>query len=59
MSQYIRMKTQTQRSVVLKQNMKDLITSLLSMVKKVINEKINQMKLGIMSKIMPNDLKRD
>ena len=52
------MKIQTQRSVVLRQNMKNLMTSLLPMVKKVINEKINQIKSGIMRKIMPNSLKK-
>ena len=52
------MKTQTQRSVVLKQNMKKLMTSILPMVKNMINEKINQIKLGIMRKIMPINLKK-
>ena len=49
------MKTQTQRSVVLKQNMKKLMASVLPMVKNMINEKINQLKAGIMRKIMPNN----
>ena len=34
------------------------MTSLLPMVKKVINEKINQIKLGVMKKIIPNNLKK-
>ena len=58
LSQYVRMKNQTQKSVALKQNMKKLMTSVLPMVKKMINEKINQMKSGIMKKILPNNLKK-
>ena len=53
------MKIQTQRSVVLKQNMKKLMTSVIPMVKKRANEKINQIKWDIMRKIMHNDLKKD
>ena len=53
------MKTQTQRSVVLKQNMKNLMTSLLPMVKKMRNEKINQIKSIIFRKTMPNNLKKE
>ena len=53
------MKTQTQRRVVLKLNMKNLMTSLLPMVKKLINNKINQIKSGIMKKIRSNNLERD
>ena len=34
------------------------MTSLLPMVKKVINEKINQIKSGIMRKVIPNNLKK-
>ena len=52
------MKTQTQRSVVLKQNAKNLMASLLLLVKKVKNEKINQIKSGIMKKIWANNLKK-
>ena len=47
----------TQKSIILKRNMKNLMTSLLPVVKKMINEKINQIKLGIMRKILPNKLK--
>ena len=52
------MKMKTQKSIVLKHNMKNLMTSLLPMVKKMINKKINQIKSGIMRKILPNGLKR-
>ena len=34
------------------------MTSLLPVVKKMINKKINQIKSGIMRKIMPNSLKK-
>ena len=52
------MKTPTQIRVVLKENMKNWIFSLLTVVKKVISNKINQIKSGIMKKIMPNKLKK-
>ena len=52
MSQYIKMKTQTQKSIVLKRNMKKLMTNLLPVVKKMISKKINQIKSGIMRKIL-------
>ena len=52
------MKTQTQRSVALNHDMKNLMTSLLPMIKTVINEKINQMKSDIMRKVRPNNLKK-
>ena len=51
------MKMKTQKSIVLKSNMKNLMTSLLPMVKKMINNNINQIKLSIMRKIIPNKLK--
>ena len=53
------MKMQTQKSVVLKQNLKNVMISLLPIIKRVVNKKINQIKSGIMKKIMPNKLKRD
>ena len=53
------MKTLIQRRTVLKQNMKNRIFSSLPIVKKVVNDNINQIKSSIMSKIMPNKLKRD
>ena len=52
------MKTLTQKGAVLMQKMKNRIFSLLPMVKKVVNDKINQTKSSIMSKIMPNKLKK-
>ena len=52
------MKMKTQKSIVLKPNMKNLITSLLLVVKKMINKKVNQIKSGIMRKILPNKLKK-
>ena len=45
------MKMQTQKRIVLKQNMKNLMKSLLPVVKKMVNKKINQIKSGIMGKI--------
>ena len=58
LSEYIRMKMKTQKSIVLKPNMKNLMTSLLPVVKKMINKKMNQIKSGIMRKILPNVLKK-
>ena len=55
---YIRMKMKSQKSIVLKHNMKNLMTTLLPMVKKIISDKINQIKLGIMQKIRPNKTKK-
>ena len=52
------MKMQTQKSIVLKRNMKKVLTSLLPMVKKMINNKINQIKSGIMRKIISNKLRK-
>ena len=52
------MKKQIQKSVVLKYNMKKLMTSLLPVVKKMINKRINQIKLGIMRKIRRNNIKK-
>ena len=48
------MKMKTKKSIVLKRNMKNLMTRLLPMVKKVVNKKINQIKSSIMQKIRPN-----
>ena len=44
----------TQKSIVLKRNFKDLMSSLLPIVKKVISNQINQIKLRIMHKIWRN-----
>ena len=52
------MKTPSQIMVVLKENMKNRIFSVLTVVKKVISDKINQIKSSIMKKIMPNKLKK-
>ena len=52
------MKMQTPKTIVLKRNMKKLMTSLLPMVKRMINNKINQMKSCIMRKVMPNKFKK-
>ena len=41
-SEYIRLEMKTQKSIVLKRNMKNLMTSLLLVVKKMINKKINK-----------------
>ena len=42
------------KSIVSKCNMKNLMTSLLPMVKKIVNKKINQIKLSIIQKIQCN-----
>ena len=52
------MKMKSQKSIVLKHNMKNLMTTLLPMVKKIISDKINQVKLGIMQKIRSNNAKK-
>ena len=48
------MKMNIRKSIVLKRNMKNLMTSLLPMVKKIVNKKINQIKLSIIQKIKRN-----
>ena len=48
------MKMKVQKSIVLKRNMKNLMTTVLPMVKNIISSKINQIKSGIMQKIRPN-----
>ena len=45
------MKMKVRKSIVLKRNMKNLMTSLLPMVKKIVNKKMNQTKSCIMQKI--------
>ena len=47
------MKMKTQKSIVLKCNMKNLMTTLLPMAKNVISNKINQIKSHIIQKIRP------
>ena len=58
LSQYIGMKMRAQTSIVLKCNMKNLMTSLLPMVEKIISNKLHQIKSDIMQKISPNKLKK-
>ena len=48
----------SQKSIVLKHNMKNLTTTLLPMVKKIISDKITQVKLGITQKIRSNKAKK-
>ena len=52
------MNKQTKRSIALKRNMKNLMITLLPMVKYIISNKINQIKSGIMQKIRPNKTKK-
>ena len=54
MSQYIRMKMKAEKSIVLKRNFKNLMSSLLPNVKKMISTQINQIKSRIRRKIQPN-----
>ena len=48
----------TRKSIVLKHSMKNLMTSLLPMVKKIVHKKINQIKSSIMQKIKRNTAKK-
>ena len=52
------MNKQTKKSIALKRNMKNLMITLLPMVKYIISNKINKIKSGIMQKIRPNKLKK-
>ena len=52
------MKMKVQKSIVLKRNMKNLMTTLLPIVKNIISKRINQIKSGIMQKIRPNKTKK-
>ena len=52
------MNKQIQKRVVLKRNMKNLMISLLPVVKNMVNKKINRIKLSIMKKISPNKFKK-
>ena len=45
------MKMKIRKSIVLKRNMKNLMTSLLPMAKTIVNKKINKIKSRIMQKI--------
>ena len=48
------MKMKSEKSIVLNRNMKNLMISLLPMVKKMVNKNVNQIKSSIMRKIQPN-----
>ena len=48
------MKMKTQKSIILKQNFKKLMSILLPIVKKVISNQVNQIKSRIIHKIRPN-----
>ena len=50
------MKMKAQKSVILKRNFKNLMSTLLPMAKKVISNQINQIKSRIMRKIRPNKI---
>ena len=50
------MRMKAQKSIVLKGNFKNLMFTLLPMVKKVISNQINQTKSRIMRKIRPNKI---
>ena len=52
------MKIKTQKSIVLKRNMKKVLTTLLPIAKKMIRNKINQIKSRIRQKIRSNKLKK-
>ena len=52
------MKMKAQKSIVLKRNFKNLMSTLLPMAKKVISNQINQIKSCIMHKIQPNKIKK-
>ena len=51
------MKNQAQKIIVLKRNIKDLM-SLLPMAKKILSNNINQIKSNIIQKILPNRFKK-
>ena len=50
------MKMKAQKSIVLQRNFKNLMSTLLPIVKKVISNQINQIKSRIMHKIRPNKM---
>ena len=50
------MKMKAQKSIVLKRNFKNLMSTLLPIVEKVISNQINQIKSRIMRKIRPNKI---
>ena len=52
------MKMKTQKSIISRPSMKNLMVNVLPIVKKVITKKINQIKSAIKSKVLPNRLKK-
>ena len=50
------MKMKAQKSIVLKRNFKNLMSTLLPIAKKVISNQINQIKSCVMRKIWPNKI---
>ena len=55
LSQYIKMKMKTQKSIILKRNFKNLIKILLPVAKRVISNQVNQIKSRIMQKTRSNN----
>ena len=52
------MKKQAPKSIVLKRNFKNLMSSLLSIAKKMLSNKITQIKSNVIQKILPNRFKK-
>ena len=52
------MKKQTQKSIVLKRKFQNLMSILLPIAKKMLGNKINQIKSNIIQKILPNRFKK-
>ena len=52
------MKMKIQKSLVLKRNKRNLMNTLLPMVKNMISDKVNEIKLDIIQKIQPNKSKK-
>ena len=52
------MEMKSQKSIVLKRNFKNLMSTLLPMAKKLISNQINQIKLRILQKIWSNKIKK-
>ena len=53
------MKIKAQKSIALKRNFKNLMPTLLPIAKKVISNRINQIKSRILHKIRPNKIKKE
>ena len=52
------MKNQTQKSIISRSSIKNLMARVLPVVKKMITKKVNQIKSTIKSKILPNRFKK-